>query len=250
MPGGKQTLEAVAAYDHIAPAFRALSERRSAYLAAVDSLILDKIPKNARSLLDAGAGDGHRAIQLATAAGIPETVLVEPSAAMRALIPPGHETWETKIETLTPSDRKFDVILCLWNVLGHVPDNDLRVTALQNLACHCTSEGMIFLDVLNRYNVAECGWITVMGRRLRDAILPSERNGNVEVIWNADGRTVKTHGHVFTAKEADILFRRAGLSLVERIVLNYHTGKRNRQLSSGNPLYVLRPTSYSNQSLR
>ncbi len=232
-------LDTVEAYDQIASEFRELSQRRSAYLDAVDALVIGAIPRYARSLLDIGTGDGRRALKAAGAAEIREVVLAEPSSGMRALIPPGHETWDAGIEAL-PSGREFDVVLCLWNVLGHVP-TEHRVTGLRNLARLCTDEGLIFLDVLNRYNVAESGLFPVVERRLRDIFLPSENNGDVAVKWIVHGQTVETEGHVFTVKEMDGLFKQAGLSVVERIVLDYRTGRRQSRLSAGNLFYVLRP---------
>src|SRR6266700_4979618 len=136
-------LDAISAYDSIASGFRELSQRRSAYLNAVDAEILRRIPA-AASLLDAGAGDGRRALQIAGQAGVSEIVLVEPSSGMRTLIPPEHEVWVASIETLPATHRQFDAILCLWNVLGHVPNGALRVAALKNLARLCSSKGWIF----------------------------------------------------------------------------------------------------------
>lgn len=242
-------LDSIAAYDLIAPGFRELSERRRAYLDAVDRQIVSRIPKQAKSMLDVGAGDGRRALQIAEATNIREVVLAEPSSGMRALIPAGSETWDAGMEALS-SGKKFDVMLCLWNVLGHVSACEQRVTALRNLANCCSEGGVIFLDVLNRYNITECGLLTVVGRWLYDTVVPSENNGNVNVTWTTQGNVVHTHGHVFTAREMERLFEKVGLSVAERIVLNYRNGQRRRWMTSGNPLYVLRPKIYSNQSLR
>ena len=249
MSSEQPKLDAIAAYDLIAPGFRELSERRRAYLDAVDRQIVNRIPKQAKTLLDVGAGDGRRALQIAGNSDIREVVLAEPSSGMRVLIPAEYETWDAGMEAL-PSGRKFDVVLCLWNVLGHVSACEQRKTALTNLANCCSDGGVIFLDVLNRYNIAECGLITVAGRWLYDTLAPSEENGDVNVTWNTHGNIVHTHGHVFTAREMEGLFENAGLSVVERIVLNYRNGQRLRWMTSGNPLYVLRPKIYSNQSLR
>ena len=239
MSSEQPKLDAIAAYDLIAPGFRELSERRRAYLDAVEALVISRVPKHAKSLLDVGAGDGCRALKIAEAVGIREVVLAEPSPGMRALIPSAYETWDADMEAL-PSGRKFDVVLCLWNVLGHVP-TEHRVNGLKNLARLCTDGGVIFLDVLNRYNIAECGPLTVIGRRLRDTLLPSKRNGDVDVKWIVDGRAVQTDGHTFTAEEMNGLSERAGLSAIERVVLNYRTGERQSRLSAGSFFYVLRP---------
>jgi Methyltransferase domain len=243
-------LDAIAAYDLIAPAFQGISDRRRAYLDAVDASVISKIPKPARSLLDVGAGDGRRGLKIGAVAGIREITLAEPSSRMRALIPEGCETWDAAIQDLPPSSQRFDCILCLWNVLGHVPSSEQRLATLKNLAHFCSGSGVIFVDVLNRYNIAECGLLRVAGRWLRDTLLPSEENGDVDVTWTTNENEVRARGHVFTAKETAELFDTAGLSVRERIVADYRTGQQRRWITSGNPLYVLRPKCYSNQSLR
>jgi hypothetical protein len=218
-----------------------LSKRRRPYLDAVDLEILLRIPATATALLDAGAGDGRRALHIVVQSGLRQTVLVEPSSGMRALIPPGCEVWDAKIEALPDTSRQFDVVLCLWNVLGHVLNGALRVAALKNLARLCSSRGLIFLDVLHRYNVAECGASTVLQRLFRDMLFPADHNGDVPVRWQAGGHEVQARGHVFTIGEMAGLFRQADLTVEERIVLDYRTGQHRRWPAFGNLLYVLRP---------
>ena len=225
-------LDAIAAYDLVAPGYRELSERRRAYLDAVDAEILQRVPQDAQSLIDVGAGDGRRALQIAARAKIPQVVLVEPSAGMRALIPPGNEVWDDPMEALPESPPKFDVVLCLWNVLGHVRSRELRVAGLKHLGRVCS--GLIFLDVINRYNVAECGVGVVLRRFL------SSENGDVLVRWETSQGDVETWSHVFAAAETQGMFREAGLRVVERVVLNYRTGGRSGWFGGGNLLYVLR----------
>jgi len=226
-------LDAIAAYDRIAPGYRELSQRRRAYLDAVDEEILRCLPDGAASLIDVGAGDGRRAMQIAERARIPRVVLVEPSEGMRGLIPSGSEVWNERMEALPDAGQTFDVVLCLWNVLGHVASRELRVAALRNLGRVCSAGGLIFLDVINRYNVVECGIGVALQRFL------SFHDGEVPVKWRTDAGEVETKGHVFTAGEMAGLFRESGLSVAERIVLNYRTGSHQRLLASGNPLYVL-----------
>src|SRR5882762_1286081 len=150
-------LDAIAAYDFVAPGYRELSERRRAYLDAVDAEILRLVPKGGASLIDVGAGDGRRALQIAKQAGITRVVLVEPSEGMKKLIPLGVEVWNERVEALRETSQRFDLVLCLWNVLGHVASREWRVEALRNLTRVRSAGGLIFLDVMNRYNVAECG---------------------------------------------------------------------------------------------
>ena len=234
--GELPVLDAVAAYDRIASEFRELSRKRRPYLDAVDAAILRRPPQRAAGravgLLDVGAGDGRRALRIAERAGIARVVLAEPSAGMRGLIPPGVEVWDARMEALPESPSKFDIVLCLWNVLGHVPSRELRIAGLRNLGRVCS--GLIFLDVLNRYNVAECGVGVVLGR-----LLSSSQSGDVPVKWRSLAGDVETRGHVFSANEIEGLFREAGLRVIDRIVLNYRTGRREAWAFAGSLLYVL-----------
>jgi 2-polyprenyl-3-methyl-5-hydroxy-6-metoxy-1,4-benzoquinol methylase len=227
-------LDAIAAYDLVAPAYRELSENRRAYLDAVDAEILRRVPRGAASLVDVGAGDGRRALGIARRAGVRRVVLVEPSEGMRGLIPAGSEVWTERLEALSDRGREFDVVLCLWNVLGHVPGRESRVEGLRNLGRMCSAGGLIFLDVLNRYNLAECGVGVVLRRLL------SSHNGDVPVTWRTAGGEIATQGYVFSANEMDRLFRDAGLTVAAREVLNYRTGRRAPWPVAGNLMYVLR----------
>jgi SAM-dependent methyltransferase len=231
-------LDAIAAYDFVAPGYRELSDRRRAYLDAVDAEILRRVPEGAASLIDVGAGDGRRALQIAGRAGISQVVLVEPSEGMRQLIPAGVEVWDERMEALPDTGRKFDVVLCLWNVLGHVPSWELRVAALRNLGRVCSAGGLVFLDVINRYNVAECGVGVVLRRFLADLV--SSAYNDVPVRWRTRGGVIETKGHAFTGREMEGLLREARLNVAERIVLNYRTGRREVFPTAGNALYVLR----------
>jgi len=227
-------LDAVAAYDLVAPWYRDLSERRREYLDAVDAEIVRRVPRGAGSLIDCGAADGRRALAIAERAEISRVVLVEPSYGMRGLIPAGIEVWNERIESLSDSGRKFDAVLCLWNVLGHVSGRELRVAALKNLARLCSAGGLIFLDVINQFNVAACGIGVVLRRMLISG------DGDVPVTWRTSAGEVETRGHVFSTKEMKGLFREAQLVTVGRIVLNYKSGRRQAWTAGGNLLYVLK----------
>jgi SAM-dependent methyltransferase len=72
----------VAAYDELAPYYANFSAQRAAYLWSIEDLIVRRLPRGAKSLLDVGSGDGLRARRLAAQARIERVVLVEPSPRM------------------------------------------------------------------------------------------------------------------------------------------------------------------------
>jgi SAM-dependent methyltransferase len=232
----------VAAYDRLAPYYSQFSKRRDAYLRSVEEQIAARIPAGARSLLDVGAGNGTRALRITAALGIQRVVLLEPSAKMLGDTPAGCELWRMRAEELdstAPSDR-FDVVTCLWNVLGHISSFDARVRALRAVAQLLSPNGMVFVDVIHRYNVRSYGATMTAARWLRDRVAPSESNGDVKAHWQTTTGEISTYGHVFGDREMRRLADAAGLECVERIVIDYETGEIRRTSCAGNLLYVFR----------
>lgn len=241
----KQLLDPVAAYDRLAPYYSHFSKRRAAYLRSVEEQIAARIPVGAKSLLDIGAGDGGRAIRIASAAGISRVVLLEPSVNMCGQMPTGWEVWQSRAEDLDigPIAERFDVITCLWNVLGHIHGADARIRALSAAAQLLSPSGLLFVDVIHRYNVRSYGATMTVARWLRDRILPSDTNGDVKAHWQTAAGEISAYGHVFTDPEMRCLAAAAGLQQVERIVLDYETGAICRASWAGNLLYVFRRAS-------
>lgn len=229
-------------YDQMAPHYRAYAEQKTTYIQAVDKTILEHITPHAQSMLDVGAGDGVRALNLAQAAGIQNLVLLEPSSEMVNLcsaLPVAaiwHGTADSLPDSYTPA---FNLITCLWNVMGHMPDRDARVRALRKMAALLAPGGKIMLDVNNRHNTAAYGKYTVLGRRILDAIRPDERRGNVSFSWNINGLNIPANGHLFTPAEMRTLFQKAGLRLTKSFAIDYKSGARTTDLTKGQMFFIL-----------
>ncbi len=230
----------MAAYDRIAPAYAGIAGRRRAYLDAVDRLIIAAIPPCSRSLLDVGAANGERTLRIAAAAHLSEITLLEPSGAMRSLCPSNVSLWPLRAEQLGQRQGSFDVITCLWNVLGHILPAAARAETLRQFARLVSPQGRIFLDVSHRYNARHYGAFATTARFLRDRLSPPGRNGDVKVVWDVDGRPCATTGHVFTHPEIAALCRDAGLDIVHRLIVDYSSGEIRRWSFEGNLIYVLR----------
>lgn len=237
--------EPVAAYDAIAPLYGRLAERRDAYLDGIDGMITQLIPQGSRSLLDIGAGDGRRSLRLAEASGLHTVVLVEPSAGMRAGHPRGESgvlSLPLRAEDLHRLEPAFDVIVCLWNVLGHVPTRLARTEMLRQCGRLLGPRGRIFIDVSHRYNARHYGLATTATRYVGDRLWPRECQGDVVVTWETAGEPIRTFGHVFTGAEVQAMCQSAGLEVERRFVVDYATGIQQRHASQGHLLYALRPT--------
>ena len=232
----------VLAYDRIAPTYAELAQRRERYLRAVEREIVRRVPQGSNSLLDIGAGDGSRALRIATQAGINRIVLVEPSEKMIIQPPGGGPIWRCRAEELqarSPGEN-FEVITCLWNVLGHVPGTGLRVQSLCAIANLLSGNGRFFLDINHRYNARSYGLIRTTARFFYDLVLRSNSNGDVVASWKVDESRISTYGHVFTDQEVMQLARSSGLKLEDRVVIDYEDGRLRRWPFHGNLLYVFR----------
>lgn len=229
-------------YDHLAPHFRAYSEARAAYLGSIDRLILRRLPAGATSLLDVGSGDGVRAARLAARCSVSRLVLSDPSEEMvnscRGL-EGAAEVWHVAAEELPYVTERFDIITCLWNVLGLVSGAGQRAEALRRMRSLLSPEGRIFLDVNNRYNARAYGRLRTAGRVLYDLLRPSDANGDVSFSWRVGGKAIETRGHVFRPGEMKRLIEKSGLKVTARHVVDYETGELRGSTFAGQLFYEL-----------
>jgi 2-polyprenyl-3-methyl-5-hydroxy-6-metoxy-1,4-benzoquinol methylase len=229
----------VDAYGLIAPVFTRLAEQRRPYLDGIDRLVVSEMPPGARTLLDVGAGNGARARRIARARGVTELVLLEPSLAMQGSGCADVRIWTMRAEELHSVQAQFDVITCLWNVLGHIFPSAGRIEVLRQFGRLVSPKGKIFIDVNHRYNASHYGALPTALRFLRDRMSPDEKNGDVAVSWEIEETRCTTVGHVFTDAEFHSLSLAAGVRIEKRFVLDYATGAQRRWSFKGNLLYVL-----------
>jgi SAM-dependent methyltransferase len=244
----------VAAYSRLASHYGDLSQRREAYLRSIEKIIVSRIPKGCKSLLDIGAGDGSRTLRIARECGIQNIVLIEPSQEMAAPAAGMAKIWNIRAEELCARDRlnrsvnsqvsaPFDVITCLWNVLGHIHGFENRVRAMRAMHDLLTTEGKCFIDVNHRYNLRSYGFLTTAARFISDSIFYEDANADVVAKWDIGGESLSTYGHVFIDREIRQLASAAGLSIEQRIVVNYDNGQIRHFAFSGNLLYAFRRSS-------
>lgn len=234
-------LDPVAAYDCIAPTFRDLSIRRKKYLEKIEELVIASVPKGEQSFLDIGAGDGSRSLRIAREIGERDVVLLEPSAKMREGLGASCVVWPIRAEGMNAiaTRRKFSVITCLWNVLGHVPTVK-RQDVLEQCARMLSPGGLFFVDVNHRYNMRAYGFWHTVGRMVYDSVLPGHDHGDVVMHWDIGVVSCSTYGHVFTQSEMQKLIAEAGLKIEEKIFVDYENGDILRSALRGNLFYALR----------
>lgn len=231
------------AYDALAPYYREYAQKKSAYLNAVDQFVLSRVPSGVESLLDVGAGDGIRAMALARHMSIKYTVLcdnsIEMAARCREQSP--NEVWETAAEDLPDTGKRFDIITCLWNTLGHLPGRVERVRALTRMRSLLKDRGRLFFDVNNRHNAAAYGWLRVLTRIFVDALHFDETRGDATFDWNISGKAYQGMGHLFTPREIESIIEESGLFIMERCSIDYATGAVSGSSLMGQLVYLVSP---------
>ena len=227
-------------YDALAPHYAAYAGTRATYHHAVDQAILGQLRRRGGAWLDVGSADGGRAVRLARAASTTRLVLSDPSAEMIAQCRRHDvsDVWHAAAESLPAPPPFFDVVTCLWGVLGAIDGSERRIVALEHIRALLSSDGQLFLDVPNRYNTRTAGRARVLARMLRDSLRPSEANGAVRFTWDVGGARIPARGHLFTDDEARRLFALAGLRVVRCRYIDYTTGD-TRSWTEGQMLFEL-----------
>ena len=229
-------------YDEITPFYRQYSEKKLLYLKSVDEFIIKNIINEANSLLEIGAGDGIRGMNIAKLTGIKNIVLNDNSEKMiekcRELSP--KEVWQCDAEDLEKYNKKFDIVTCLWNVLGHLKNQNCRIKALKNIKSLLNKDGIAFIDVNNRYNAESYGYFQVFKRIIHDFFIFNETNGDTNYFWEIEGNKINAMGHLFTPFEIENLIKKSGLRIYKKVIVNYDNGRITNCYLKGQLIYILK----------
>ena len=220
-------------YDHLAANYHEYKRSRRLYLDAIDRVILGHYgSRSAEAVLDVGAGDGTRGESLARCLGARRMLLIDESEGMlrTSATATGRKVVADAAHLPLSPSATFDVILCLNNVLGHLPGIDARRRALTDLAAHLGSGGGLYLDVQNRCNIRNYGLRVVLTTFLRGLI---STRGDVRVEHVTPSGTARTIGHAFADQEMKRLFRKSGLAVARRWSVDYDTGRVHGSTWSG-----------------
>ena len=218
-------------YDQFAPYYKHYSENKSRYICAIDRLVLEYAP-SARHVLDVGCGDGSRGVRLAHRMNAEKLLLVDNSEKMISLA----NGFKDSIVDVVRSDislmetgsrllqKHFDVVLCLWNVLGHVAKPSGRLQTLLNIKEAMTDSGMLLIDISNRYNMAYYGLKKVATNILNDLLYHRISNGDFAYMIDVGETKINSYCHFFTPMEFPKLCKMAGLKIEKIMCVDYKDG--------------------------
>ena len=226
-------------YTGFAKTYENYASLRTAYITAVNKFVVDEIG-SANTIIDVGSGDGMRATLLARNLEAQHLTLVDNSDGMigRLVEIKDVSVIKADISNYDESEEKYDLVLCLWNVLGHIPEQK-RKTALKNLASLMNNSGVLILDVNNRYNVPQYGIVSVIKNSLKDFFFPRKSNGDFELSINTGSEMIRTVVHIFNPFEMEKLIQSAGLKIVNKRVINYKDGSSSKSIFGGQLVYKL-----------
>lgn len=223
-------------YNKISKTYKAQSTKRLAYLNAIDYHVIETMKnKSISSYLDVGSGDGRRALKIASELKVSDLTLLDDSDGMLDLL----EDKEVNIQKTSffdfNSDTTYDLITCLWNVLGHFPTKAHRLEFFKIADKLLNDNGLLIFDVNNRFNIAYYGFENVMNN------LIDERSNKDNVGWFTIGNnTVETKVYIHSPFDINEYLKDTSLKLFNTLFVNYETGDVEKTFFEGQLFYVIR----------
>ena len=228
-------LSSVAYYDEVASQYPDLLKSRESYLRSVENLIVEN-NKSVNRYLDIGCGDGQRSLKIINRLNPQQSALIDSSAEMlKGFSSEGHDV-DVHVTSFLDyeSDEKFDLITCLWNVLGHVGDMSQRDHAVAKMTSLLSPGGVLAIDVNNRYNIVHYGVMSFVRNYLFDMFRRSDR-GNFNLPSNGQCSKV----FIYNPLEFDALLSKY-LKINKRFYVNYNDGSLAKNYFGGQLLYLSR----------
>jgi len=225
-------------YNNIADTYQNQVNSKIKYLNAVDDFIVSTMKEQSvRNYLDIGTGDGRRAFKLIEAMGIGgDIVLVDDSGNMLSAIA-NHEKVTVFNDTIFnfKRDAKFQLVTCLWNVLGHLPSKIDRINLFKLVEAHLAPNGVFIFDVNNRYNTSYYGFKSVSNNLKKDHF--NEDNAG----WFSLGDPPnETQVYIHSPFDIEEYIVSTDLVLEKTLYKDYITGEVRDTFFEGQLIYKLR----------
>jgi len=222
-------------YDSIADSYGAQSKERLKYLNAIDDLIVEKLKSNSNiNYLDIGSGDGRRALKISNSLDVFTTTLLDDSEGMLKLLDDKNVMYEQLSIFDFETNEKFDLITCLWNVIGHFPSKDYRLSFFNKIDKLLSERGILIFDVNNRYNISYYGIENVMRNLMNDQF-----NSNENGWFPLKSESAETKVYIHNPFDIKEYLNNTPLKLIDTIYVNYETGEIEKTFFEGQLLYII-----------
>tara|TARA_R110002049_G_scaffold3795_5_gene27664 strand:- start:142089 stop:142793 length:705 start_codon:yes stop_codon:yes gene_type:complete len=224
-------------YNSIANIYDEQTKQRIAYLDAVDNIIIDDRSKSQiTNYLDIGSGNGRRGLKIAKALNIDNLFLLDNSDKMLKGFSPldNVKTVDVSIFDFN-TDKKFDFITCLWNVIGHFPSKETMLIFFSKVNDLLSDKGVFIFDVNNRYNANHYGHKSVMINMQKD--YENIKDAGWFILGNDEN---KTQVYVHSPFDIHNYLKYSGLALDTVFYVDYKTGHIKESFLEGQLVYKLR----------
>lgn len=229
-------------YTSFSNSYAGYSTMKQPYLSAVNNFIKEETG-HIKTMVDVGGGDGKRGKLISTLLHLDNFTLIDNSVGMIDLAKkiPGALVIQDDISSSAFSlENKYDIVLCLWNVLGHINVENRKI-ALKNLRSLVNDDGFIFLDVNNRYNAVHYGLMSILKNVCKDIFMPKKTNGDFKLTMQTnEGQEISTNVHLFNPYEMEVLFKKARLKVVKKVFIHYKKGEIKNNFWGGHLVYKLK----------
>jgi SAM-dependent methyltransferase len=223
------SLDSAEYYRQISSDYTSVSKLRGTYNQSINGLIkplVDQILSRNGRWLDVGSGDGKRILDLCGGSK-PDLTSVEPVMEFVAQIKKNlpfanifHGTLGEFRNSVRSKGHKFELISCLWNVVGHTSDPKSFFLDLADLL---SNEGTLVLDVNNRLNVSQYGFKNV-ARNIWRAVLGDDWTRFLFPTPSPTGSST-TLTLLSSPGEIETFLKEADLVVQRRFFVSYRDGK-------------------------
>ena len=210
-------------------------QNRKLYIESINNLIFSFAQKPINYYLDAGGGDGVRATVISKKLDAKHTVLIDSSQCMIDLVK--SKNFEN-VSCIKIADfkynHKFNLVTCLWNVVGHIQSRKERLASLVNLKNHLSDDGLLIIDVNNRYNI-NYGIINIIKNILKDLFpYKSKKNGWFNFEYKKKSFPVYLHSPFEILRD----LKRIGFRDIKSFAVDYNNGNVYKNLFFGQILII------------
>lgn len=227
-------------YDSLASGYRNYSQSRLLYLNAVDSVVRQYLTPES-SVIDFGSGDGVRVHNIAKNI-TSKLCLVENSCNMITKIKDQYpRAWilnQDFADVNFQTGKKYDIAICLWNVLGHLGNEQRVLTGLTNIRKTVRKNGIVILDINNRHNISQYK-IKAVKNIIKDVFTYKFANGDIKFNISINSQNIPSYVHIFNKHEIEKLIDAAGFEIKSGVYINYANGDIEKSPLFGQLCYVL-----------
>lgn len=221
---------------------------RQAYLQSIDNLILAYLQKQRSKklkILDVGCGTGRRTekyklnLEGSVVYGCDISPIMIDMAQRRNI----DKAILSDMTDLPFNQESFDVILCLFNSFGYVPDRKQRLQVLTQFSKILNNNGLLFIDVMNQWHMGEGlnfkkSIYSILRTYITSVLSPDMSSGDLYFSLSLNDREIEGWVHGFSDSEMRFLLTQSNFSIKDRCYVGYDSGALKKYFWQGQLFYI------------